>query len=137
LSTCSGRVTNLEPYAHVGGGPKTFFTSLLILFLSWLGCAGHDIRRPAKNTIRVEPGLIFWAVLKHLGFCRAPAYTARRRRLMARYGNPVGSPATLSSKSRQVRKEATVVVMCVPGSGWQGGLPLYLCVPLQGRQNPA
>ena len=29
----------------------------------------------------------------------------------------------LNGKPRQVRKEATVVVMRVPGSGWQGGHP--------------
>lgn len=39
-----------------------------------------------------------------------------------RCGNPAGSPAMLNGKPRQVRKEATVVVMRVPGSGWQGGL---------------
>lgn len=69
-------------------------------------------------------------VRRGFGFCRAAPYTARPSRLRvqtARCGNPVGSPATLSSKPRQVRKEATVAVMCVPGSGWQGGLSFQGC----------
>src|SRR5262245_60220369 len=58
------------------------------------------------------------------------------------YGNPAGSPAMLSSKPRQVRKEATVVVMRVPGSGWQGGLhavpPVFsdLVLPVPGGSCP-
>jgi len=58
-------------------------------------------------------------------------YTARPTVLLCGYGgrcgNPAGSPATLNGKPRQVRKEATVVVMRVPGSGWQGGLPKRFC----------